>query len=261
MNKNFSFGEAFAAGWQKLKDNALFLVGAYLLILFSSGVFSYLSEAQYKDIEPTGSIFALVGLFLRVWLNFNLLVITIRLFDGEVPKWSDLFVWRRETLSYVGASILYGVIIMLGLIAFVIPGLYFMIKYSFYGFLIADKKVGAFDALKQSGQLTDGVKWLLIGFTLASIGVIFLGILAFGIGIFIAAPVVSLALIFVYRSLYDQTFNLASATPAAVVATPAVEMKVTEAVVTPASATEKPAETTEAPKSDTPPTPPATPAA
>lgn len=261
MNKNFSFGEAFAAGWQKLKDNWVFLLGAYLIVLLSSGVFSYLSEGPYREIEPTGSIFALLGLFLRVWLNFNLLVIMIRLFDGVKPEWSDLFVWRKETLPYVGASILYGVIILLGLIAFVIPGLYFMIKYCFYGFLIADKKVGAFDSLKMSGQLTDGAKWIIVGFTLASFGIILLGMLAFGVGLIIALPVVSLALIFVYRSLYDQTFNLAPATPADVVTTPVVEAKVTEAVVTPTPVAEKPAETTEAPKSDTPPTPPITPAA
>ncbi len=262
MNKNFSFKDAFADGWAKLKEHWVFLLAAYATIFFASAVFTALSEGPYKGIEPTSGIFAVIGGLLRIWLNFNFLVITIHLFDGEKPKWTDLFLWHEETLSYVGASILYGMIVILGLVAFIIPGLYFMIKYCFYGFLIADKKVGAFDSLKMSGQLTDGVKWLIVGFTFASIGIIILGTLALGVGLFIALPVVSLALIFVYRSLYDQAFNLAAATPAAVVVTPAVEVPVAatvpavESKAPEVAATPTP-EKTEVSKSDTTPTPPA----
>lgn len=253
MNKNFSFKDAFAAGWSKLKEHWVFLLAAYATIFFASALFTALSEGPYKGIEPTSGLLALIGALLRIWLNFNFLVITIRLFDGEKPKWADLFLWREETLPYVGASILYAVIIILGLIAFILPGLYFMIKYCFYGFFIADKKVGAFDSLKMSGQLTDGVKWSVVGFTLASMGIIILGALALGVGLFVAIPLVSLALIFVYRSLYDQTFNAATAAPTA--AAPVAETKPAEAA--PAPVVEKPDETTEAPKSDATPTPPA----
>lgn len=269
MNKTFSFGNAFAKGWEVFKEHWQFFLGSTVLIFFVSGFFGYLADGPYRGIEPTSGILSLIGGLLRVWLNFNLLVITVRILDGEKPAWGDLFLWRPETLPYVGASILYGVIILLGLIAFIIPGVYFAIKYGFYGFLIADKKVGAFDSLKLSGQMMVGVKWLMIGFTLASMGIILLGLLSFGVGLLIALPVVSVAFIVVYRSLYDQTFN---AVPAPVTETPVVvaapaepkvaevtETKTTEAVVTPAveKPVEKAPEKTETPKSDTPPATPA----
>lgn len=245
-NKHFSFGDAFGAGWAKLREYWPFLVAAYTTVFFVSGIFSYLSEGPYKDIEPTSGLLALIGLLLRVWLNFNFLVITIRIFNGVKPEWRDLFVWREETLAYIGASILYGLIVLLGMFAFVIPGIYFAVKYSFYGFLIADKKLGAFDALKMSGQLTDGAKWLLVGFGFASFGVILLGTLALGVGLLVAIPIISLAYIFVYRSLYDQTFDLATVTPGTIVATeapatPAADTlattKTPEIMVTPAPET------------------------
>jgi uncharacterized membrane protein len=224
-NKNFSFGEAFGAGWAKLKEHWVFLIGAYLLLFVVSGLFSYLSDGPYRDIQPTGGLLALIGIFFRIWLNFNFLVIVIRLFDGVKPEWSDLFVWREETLSYVGASILYGLMVVLGCLLLIIPGIYFAIKYCFYGFLIADKKLGAIDALKMSGQMTAGVKWLLVGFGFATFGIILLGALALGIGLFVALPVVSLALVFVYRSLYDQTFDLATASAGTIVTTTPVAEK------------------------------------
>lgn len=218
-NKNFSFGEAFGAGWAKLKEHWLFFALSYATIFFVSGIFSSLSEGPYKDIEPTSGLLALIGLLLRIWLNFNFLVLIIRIFDGVKPEWRDLFVWHEETIAYVGASILYGIMVLVGCLFLIIPGLYLAVKYGFYGFLIADKKLGAFDALKASGQLTDGVKWLLVGYGLASIGILLLGALAFGIGLFVALPVVSIALAFVYRSLSAQTFDLANATPGTVVTT------------------------------------------
>lgn len=245
-NKNFSFGEAFGAGWAKLKEHWLFFVLAYTTVFLVSGVFGGLAEGPYKDIRPTTDILSLIGYLLRVWMNFNLLVITIRIFDGVKPEWRDLFVWREETISYVGASILYFLMVFVGCLFFVIPGLYLAVKHGFYGFLIADKRVGAFDALKMSSQVTDSVKWLLVGFTLASFGVILLGALALGVGLFVAIPVVSIALAFVYRSLYDQTFDLATAPAGTVVtAPPAVdapaetkpEAKAPEVMVTPAPET------------------------
>jgi uncharacterized membrane protein len=105
-----------------------------------------------------------------------------------------------------------------GCIFFVIPGLYFALKYSFYGYLIADKKLGAIEALKASARLTVDMKWLLVGFGVVTASVLFLGLLAFGIGLLIAIPVVSLAVIFVYRSLYRQTFDTATAPSSATAA-------------------------------------------
>lgn len=249
-NKNFVFGAAFGAGWARLKEYWLFFVFAYTAVFLVSGIFGALAEGPYKDIEPTAGILSLIGYLLRVWLNFNLLVITIRIIDGVKPEWRDLFIWREETVSYVGASILYFIIVFLGCLFFVIPGIYLALKYGFYGYIIADRRVSAFDALKMSGQMTDGVKWLIVGFSLASFGVILLGVLAFGFGLLVAIPVVGVAFAFVYRALYDQTFDLATATPGTVVATeapaaPAVEVvaestsptKVPEVMVTPAPET------------------------
>jgi uncharacterized membrane protein len=228
-NKNFVFGAAFGTGWARLKEYWLFFVLAYTTVFVVSGVFGGLAEGPYKDIEPTAGLLSLIGYLLRVWLNFNLLVIIIRLFDGVKPEWRDLFVWREETISYVGASILYGLMVLIGCLFFLIPGIYLAVKYGFYGYLIADKKLGAFDALKMSGQLTGGVKWLVVGFGFASFSVILLGMLAFGIGLLVAIPVVAVAFAFVYRSLYDQTFDLATVTPGTVVTTETLATPVADA--------------------------------
>lgn len=211
----FSFSEAFGVGWSQLKRHWVFIVAAFTTLFAIEAVFGYLIDVPYRDIEPTSSLLAILALLIRMWLNFNLLVIMIRLFDDVEPKWSDLFIWREETLSYVSASILYCLLVFVGCLFFVIPGLYFALKYSFYGYLIADKKLGAVEALKVSARLTTDMKWLLVGFGVVVVSILLLGLLAFGIGLLIAIPVVSLAVIFVYRSLYRQAFEVAVTEPSA----------------------------------------------
>ena len=88
-----------------------------------------------------------------------------------------------------------------GFILFVIPGIYFAIKYHFLLYFVIDKKMGPLEALRASGKITDGVKWRLLGFSIVSIGIVILGFLAFGFGILVAVPVATLADAYLYRKL------------------------------------------------------------
>ena len=53
-------------------------------------------------------------------------------------------------LRYLGASILYGLMVAVGIIFLVIPGIYLAIKYQFYGILIVDKNLDIMASLKKA---------------------------------------------------------------------------------------------------------------
>jgi uncharacterized membrane protein len=88
-----------------------------------------------------------------------------------------------------------------GLILLIVPGIYLGLKYQFFSYLIVDKELGVLDSLKESSQITQGVKWQLFGFSLALIGINILGALAFGIGLLVTIPLTVVAHVFVYRKL------------------------------------------------------------
>jgi len=83
----------------------------------------------------------------------------------------------------------------------IIPGIWFALRYQYFGMAIVDKNMGPIEALKYSGQITQGNALKLFGMALASMGVIVLGLLALILGVFVAMPVVYIAMAYIYRTL------------------------------------------------------------
>jgi len=133
------------------------------------------------------------------------LKVTLRFCDQEKGRLSDLFSQYRLFFKYFLAYILYGLIVLGGIILFIIPGIIWAIKFQFFPYLIIDKKLGPIEALKQSAAITQGVKWQLWVFSLATGVVNIIGALLLIVGLFVTIPVTMLATAFVYRKLLART--------------------------------------------------------
>lgn len=199
--ETFRIGEAVKLGWARFQAHVLFV---WLVIGASVGlsILSSLLKRWSAGLPlPTFAI-ALVSVAVGIILKLGSLRIFLDLIDrDEEDKLETLASQSQKALRYLGASILYGVVVMFGLIFFIVPGLYFILKYQFYGYLIVDRNLGAVEALKRSGEMTRGVKWKLAGFLLTLIGLGLLGALAFGVGLLVAIPIIVLADVAVYRAL------------------------------------------------------------
>jgi len=105
-----------------------------------------------------------------------------------MPQIRDLYSSKPIVLlNYVIASIAYGLMVMVGFLLLIVPGIFLALKYQFYGYLITDRGMGPIEALKESGRLTEGAKKDLFVFWLT----FFCGILVIMIvlGLLIALPI------------------------------------------------------------------------
>lgn len=109
------------------------------------------------------------------------------------------YFWR-----YLGASILYGLIVIGGLIILVVPGIIWAIKYSYYSYAIVDKDMGIMESLRESGKITMGHKGQLFWFKIVLFLVQLLGVIALGVGYLVSCPVSVLADGWVYKRLTRQ---------------------------------------------------------
>ena len=164
--------------------------------------------------------------------------------DKKQPSYSLLFqggpfLWRTILLYLlmaliVAAPIIVGILISLGIVVpamgegiehlkllsfaipvlLAIPAIVWAIKFSMAFYLIIDKKQEVIASLKQSAQLTDGVKWELLAFFIVTGAVNLLGLIALVIGLFITIPVTFMAYIYVYRKLTGHAPPLAGEAPA-----------------------------------------------
>lgn len=212
--QKFSKGEAVRFGWETMKANFWFFAGlliALILIQIVNNIFVK-PVKKIEDITLIWIILALIFWFLGLIIQMGMLKIVLKFCDGQKRAFSDLLVFFPHNsqnltlfLNYLAGSILYVLIIIAGLILLIVPGLIWAIKFSFFGYLIVDKKLGPIEALKKSSKITRAAKWDLSVFWTLLFGIILLGFLALIVGLFAALPTVMIAQAFVYRKLLAQT--------------------------------------------------------
>ena len=138
---------------------------------------------------------------ISILVQIGSIKITLELYDGKPLNFSNLYSQSNLILRYLGASILYGLMVAVGLILLIIPGIYLAIKYQFFSFLIVDKNMGIMESFKKSEEMTQGVKMNLLLFSLALAGINILGALVFLVGLIVTIPTTVMATVYVYRKL------------------------------------------------------------
>ena len=188
-------GKAIGYGWKTVKKDLVYFV----LIALIVQVFSMMS-LLIKD-QTISSIISFLVLIIGIFLTAGYLKISFSYYDGKKLPLNELFKQGKYFINLLGAQLLVGLIVIAGLILFIVPGIIWGLKYQMTLNLIVDKDLDILEAMRQSAEITKGVKLQLLVFNFACLGVMILGALALGVGVLVAMPVLWLAGIYVYRHL------------------------------------------------------------
>lgn len=211
MLPDFSVRECFVVAWARFRERPWFLMGITFLSWVVAFVSAQLTEDVYRHIEPTRSIIDFLFSIGYYWIYFGLMVAAFNLLDHKPVTWAGILVFDQRFVFYLVGAILYSLVVTLGLVFFVIPGIYFALRYGFFWCAVVDGRKTVFEAFHESARITLGVKWRLILFGLAMFGVILVGFLALGVGVLAAVPIVILATTHLYRALLSQAPSAATA--------------------------------------------------
>jgi uncharacterized membrane protein len=130
--------------------------------------------------------------------------ISLKFLDNEKPKYRDL-VYYKPIVNYFLASIAQGLIVLVGFILLIIPGIFFAIRLQYTCYLVIDKNLGPIEAIKTSWRITKQNAWNLFFFEIILALINILGVLLLLVGLFITVPLGMLANTFVYRKLLLQS--------------------------------------------------------
>jgi uncharacterized membrane protein len=204
----FSKSEAILFGWNTLKKNFGFFLGM-LAIVVAVNILVGLFMSSFSEEAPKVLVIGVsaISWILDLLIGMGVIKITLKFCDQEHATYRDLFSAYRLLLNYLVGSIVYGIMVAVGFVFLIVPGIYLAVKYQFYDYLIVDKGMGPIEAIKRSGVLTEGVKRNLVLFWLALVGINILGIIALGVGLIATVPVSWLANAYVYRRLQLQAEN------------------------------------------------------
>jgi len=202
IKSSFSVRKALRAGWESVKQYPGILIGATVISLVISLIFPVLTSILGEKQQLASALINVASILVQAGITLGLIQLALHALRDEKPAIGDLFsVFDLRLLKHIGAAILYGLMVLIGTILFIVPGVYAALTFMLFPYAIVEHNSGPIDALRYSKRITTGSRWRILLFIIVSGLVNLLGILVLGVGFLVSAPVVSVATAAVYEAL------------------------------------------------------------
>jgi uncharacterized membrane protein len=216
---HFSFQEVFTFGWAKTRQHAWFIfltfiigsiiMGAVLkhpLINLMVGLMVGISIASISLIISRDRSFSFADLFTPMLSPHRVLKFFALVAFFSVPV---LVTFASFAIFMTGASVGNMSVSSFGLILLVlllIPTIFISVRFKFFPYVLLDNEHASVkDLIKMSYKLTANHFWILLAFLITCSLINVVGILFFGIGLFVTVPLTVLALAHVYNKLKEHS--------------------------------------------------------
>ena len=200
-----SIGALVRFGWETFKSRPWIFVGTTALLALLLGIAGSISsglDATFSGSvdEPSipGTIFS--------WATSTLISMGATAFylaAHDNPQTASVsMLWHPQKFwSFLGASLLVSIVVVLGMILLIVPGIIFALMFMFATMIVIDRGLGPIESMKESKRITTGYKWKLFGLGLVLTLLNIVGLLALIVGLLVTVPVTILAFTRAYREL------------------------------------------------------------
>jgi uncharacterized membrane protein len=196
-------GSSYSNGWRQLWKHflELFLIGLIaLLIGLPSGMGGW-----FEDIAVAGAIFGFLGLVYGILISgpvdYGVAFANLKAARGDKLEIKDMFEAFKNYWNAVLASLLVFVIIIIGLVLLIVPGIIFACKLVFTPYLVVDRKMEVLEAIKESWRMTGGHAWTVFFIGLLAIPIGIAGLICFGVGVIISIMWVTITFASLYHAV------------------------------------------------------------
>ncbi len=200
----FDIGTVLSKGWEAFKPRIGTFVVATLIWVFVPALISWGAEIAFGKDSLLYSLIDVSTQLVSLYISMGLIKMSIAAVRGEQVSVGDLFKNADKFVGYLGLNFLMGVAIVIGILFFIIPGIYLAFRFMFAPYLYIDGKAGVIDSFKLSGVMTDGVKIKLFILGWLFIFIVMLGFMALAVGFLVAMPYVAVASAMAYQLLLNR---------------------------------------------------------
>lgn len=196
---DFDIGEAISEGWRRLWPNIL-PMASFAVIAWAINL---LSQVLQQEVDGFARfLVSLVAFVVSQFVAIGWITIALDIVDGRRITAAAVTDRFRLVVPYLIASVIYGVMVGVGLVLLIVPGIILAIIFAFYGFHIIDtSESNPLAALGRSAEITRGRRMKLFGFGVVLVLLNILGLLVFLVGVLITSGISLIAGAHVYRSL------------------------------------------------------------
>ena len=205
---NLDVGHLVARGWETFKRRPGLCIGLWFVFSLLSGSGGN-ATSQGQSVEGdvaviiliVGGLLALVGLLIGGPMRGGYGIAMLRLVRGDDSvTFGSLFDGFSKFLPLFLTFLLFGIAMVIGLALCVVPGIILGLGLWPAFMIVMERDLAPVDALKAAWELTLGQKVPLFILALVSGLIGLLGVMACGVGLFVAGPVISLA----WAAAYDE---------------------------------------------------------
>ena len=145
------------------------------------------------------------GVFVSGPIGYSANWVFLKAVRGEKFEVKDLFtVFQRNYWNAVLGNVIVVIIVGMGMVMLIIPGIVFACRLAFVPYLIVDKEMEVSAALSKSWEMTKGYGWQIFFIGLLAIPIAILGLLALIFGVIVSAMWVKTSFAAMYQAVVEK---------------------------------------------------------
>ena len=194
MEPKFIIPDVFSTAWKRTKSQLWILAGlliGYCILSFTLAAFAMPMQSSIIGKIIVNVISALFSIIFSLGYMKNI----FQALDGEEPQFSAYGQQTKNIITYFLASLITGFVVLAGFF------FYLALRLQFFQAFIIEENAGIIESLHKSWEITRGQVLPLFMLALVMIGIMILGCILFGIGIFVAVPLIYMMYGYVFRKL------------------------------------------------------------
>ena len=200
-------GASYGNGWRQMWKYflELFLIG---IIGFIIGIPAGLGGSEEEVVTLLGVLGFIYGILIVGPTDYGVAFAYLKAARDDPLEVKEMFQVFHNYWNAVLANLAVMIIVAIGFILFVIPGIIFACKLVFVPYLVVDLKMDVIEAVKGSWRITNGHAWKVFFIGLLAIPISIAGWFCFGVGIIVAIMWVSLTLASLYHAVNSSVKEL-----------------------------------------------------
>ena len=198
---------SYRVGWKVMGAYfvELLVIGViYMVLTGPAGTFQWKTdEFEFHWYLAPLILFAIAyGVFVSGPIGYSASWAFLKAVRGERVEIRDIFaVFQRNYWNAVIANIVVSVIVALGIVMLVVPGIIFACRLAFVPYLVVDRRMDVMEALRVSWDMTRGYGWQIFFIGILAFFIVIAGLILLLVGVFISVMWICTAFAVMYHAV------------------------------------------------------------
>jgi hypothetical protein len=208
-NQQYDFlpdaGRSYSIAWKVIWVYFVELLVISIVYVVLSGPVSFFQwkvDSFEWFLVPLVMFAIAYGIFVAGPIGYGTKWVYLKAIRGERIEIRDMFVvFQKNYWNVVIANIVVGVIVGLGIVMLIVPGIIFACRLAFVPYLVVDREMDVMDALRVSWDMTRGYGWQIFIMGFLAFWIVIGGLICLVVGVFISLMWISAAFATIYHAV------------------------------------------------------------